>query len=59
MTRFGDLVAAKGTGSPVDRLEPVAAEHIAALRAEFPEMPADYFDFLAQVGAGTLGAQSG
>lgn len=59
MTRFGDLVAIKGTGTPIDRLEPMSPESIAAIRSACPDVPADYLDFLEQVGAGPLGEQDG
>lgn len=59
MTRFKDLVAAKGSGTPLDSLAPLPPDSIAAIRSTWPGVPADYIDFLTQLGAGTLGAQGG
>lgn len=53
--RYRDLARGKGGGTPCDGLVPVPDVRIAALRSAYPDMPADFVDFLAEIGAGSLG----
>lgn len=53
---YDDLLAVKGSGSPLDKLVPVSAERIRAIRTRFGAAPADYASFLEHVGAGELGS---
>lgn len=55
MARYQDLVGNKGNGMVYDALTPVSEARIAALLGEYPSMPADFIDFLVEVGAGNLG----
>lgn len=53
---YDDLQAAKGSGTPVDKLVPVSVEKLAKIHAEFGAVPTDYTSFLSDVGAGELGS---
>lgn len=55
MSGFGDLAAAKGSGTPCDALVPVPAARIAAIARDWPGVPDDFLTFLGTIGAGSLG----
>jgi hypothetical protein len=52
---YDDLVAIKGSGTPVDTLAPVLEDKVRRISAEFGAVPADYISFLEDVGSGELG----
>lgn len=52
--RYRDLAGNKGSGTPYDDLVPVPDARIAALRQEYRGLPADFADFLTEIGAGSL-----
>ena len=52
--RYRDLAGNKGNGTPYDDLVPVPDARIAALRQQYPGLPADFTDFLTEIGAGSF-----
>ncbi|WCP73903.1 hypothetical protein [Sphingomonas hankookensis] len=55
MSRFGDLIAARGSGTPYDALVPVSPARIEAIRRDWPGAPGDFLEFLGTIGAGSFG----
>lgn len=55
MSRFGDLAAAKGSGTPFDALVPVSAARIGEIRRDWPGVADDFLEFLGTIGAGSFG----
>lgn len=55
MAIYDDLLANKGRGSPVDKLNPVSDAKLEKVSAKFNAAPADYLHFLRRIGAGELG----
>ncbi|KQM81649.1 hypothetical protein ASE67_17025 [Sphingomonas sp. Leaf23] len=54
MSGFGDLAAARGSGTPYDALVPVPGARIAAIARDWPGVPGDFLTFLGTIGAGSL-----
>jgi hypothetical protein len=52
---FEALAAAIHRVFPRSRIEPATEEQLAALRRDYPEVPAHYLEFLRRVGWGSLG----
>ncbi|WP_312315915.1 hypothetical protein [Stenotrophomonas sp.] len=50
-----DMIAMKGTGSVIDDLTPVSREKLAQLRADYPQIPDQFIEFLEKVGFGCIG----
>lgn len=55
MNRYHDLLAHRRSAGSIDKLGPVADEHISALLRDYPRIPEDFTDFLRGVGAGAIG----
>ena len=52
---YDDLLAIKGSGTPFDKLVPIASDKAGNITSSFGSVPQDYISFLLEIGAGELG----
>ncbi len=50
MGRYADVIKKHGRSASWRALRPVSTENLEALKRRWPDLPADYLDFLAEVG---------
>jgi hypothetical protein len=56
MTRYVDLASSLRNASLIEKFHRVTGDQLAALRTDFPGIPEDYLEYLAEIGWGTFGA---
>jgi len=55
MSRYDDIVPLMRSLAPESRLTPLQEAEVVSLKAKYPQLPADYVDYLQQIGWGGIG----
>jgi len=55
MSRYDDIVSLVRSLAPASQLTPLQEAEVVSLKVRYPQLPADYVDYLQQIGWGGIG----
>ena len=55
ISRYDDIVPLVHSLAPASRLTPLQEAEVVSLKVRYPQLPADYVDYMQQIGWGGIG----